>query len=144
MQRSRAAGGIVINRETGMVLVVSQRGDSWSLPKGRLEASEDDLTAARREIAEETGVTELELLQSEPIAVYDRHAIAYGGAGENKNVLKTIVIFLFATSQSALAPADNDNPEARWVPRGDVARLLTHAKDKDVFCAVLPRLPQHP
>ena len=37
---SKTAGGIVVN-PNGDVLVVSQHGDSWSLPKGHLEDGED-------------------------------------------------------------------------------------------------------
>ena len=39
------------------VLVVHRPAyDDWSLPKGKLEPGEDDETAARREVLEETGV----------------------------------------------------------------------------------------
>ncbi len=41
------------------VLVVNQRGLSWSLPKGHLEEGEKTLAAARREIYEESGLKDL-------------------------------------------------------------------------------------
>lgn len=139
MKRTRTAGGVVVHATTGKILVVSQNGDSWSLPKGHLDPGEDDLTAARREIAEESGVTDLTLVR--PLGEYERHAIARGGHGEQTGEMKTIAMFLFVTAQDALAPLDPKNPEARWVDPTAVAPLLTHAKDAEFFLSVLPGLP---
>jgi 8-oxo-dGTP pyrophosphatase MutT (NUDIX family) len=128
MKRTESAGGVVINRR-GEILVVSQHGTSWSLPKGRIEAGEDRLAAARREIYEEAGITELELL--EELGSYTRFRL--NGAEEDTSELKTIHMFLFRTEQNDLAPVDPDNPEARWVERGEVAELLTHPKDREFY-----------
>lgn len=131
MKRTRTAGGIVLNALTGKILVVSQNGDSWSLPKGHLDPGEDDVTAARREIAEETGVTDLTLIRT--LGEYERHAIGHGGRGEQTDEMKTIVMFLFLTTQDSLRPSDPKNPEARWVAPDAVPDLLTHAKDAEFF-----------
>ena len=45
MKKSFSAGGVVLNTQNE-VLVVSQHGDSWSLPKGHIDQGEDALTAA--------------------------------------------------------------------------------------------------
>ena len=58
MKETQSAGGVIENTE-GKIVVVSQRGTSWSLPKGHIEDGEDILAAAKREIYEETGITEL-------------------------------------------------------------------------------------
>ena len=62
MKKTESAGGVVLNTK-GEVLVVSQHGTSWSLPKGHLDEGESELAAARREIREESGVCELKLLK---------------------------------------------------------------------------------
>lgn len=139
MKRTRTAGGVVINEHSGFVLVVSQNGDSWSLPKGHLDPGEDDLAAAVREIHEESGITDLRLRG--PLGAYERHAIGKGGKGERTDELKTIALYLFTTAQDALAPEDPKNPEARWVERGKVAELLTHQKDKEFFISIVDGLP---
>ena len=58
MMLSRVAGGIVW-RETSagprIAVIHRPRRKDWSLPKGRLDAGETWLEAARREVAEETG-----------------------------------------------------------------------------------------
>ncbi|HEX8355316.1 MAG TPA: NUDIX domain-containing protein [Pyrinomonadaceae bacterium] len=133
MIQTESAGGVVLDGE-GRVLVVSQHGTSWSLPKGHVEEGEAILEAARREIYEESGVRELELLGE--LGSYSRPRIGRGG-GEEVSELKTIHMFLFRTSETELKPVDPDNPEAVWVERDRVAALLTHPKDREFFESVL-------
>ena len=132
MIKTESAGGVVVNEE-GRVLVVSQHGTSWSLPKGHVEVGESLLDAARREIREESGVGQLELLRE--LGSYRRHRIGRDG-GEDESELKTIHMFLFRTSETALKPLDPENPEAVWVERERVASLLTHPKDREFFESV--------
>ena len=136
MIRTESAGGVVLNR-AGQVLVVNQKGTSWSLPKGHVEEGEDALAAARREIHEESGVTHLEYAGE--CGSYSRYRIGADG-GEDDSELKTIHMFLFKTEQSVLTPSDGDNPEARWVEREEVAAYLTHPRDRQFFLSVLERL----
>ncbi len=133
MIHTESAGGVVVNAE-GRVLVVSQHGTSWSLPKGHLEEGESPLDAARREIREEAGVSRLEFVRA--LGSYTRHRLGRDG-GEDPSELKTIHLFLFRTDEAELAPIDADNPEARWVEREAVAGLLTHAKDREFFASIL-------
>jgi ADP-ribose pyrophosphatase YjhB (NUDIX family) len=130
---TESAGGVVLDA-SGRVLLVSQHGTSWSLPKGHIEAGEDALAAARREIYEESGVGRLELVRE--LGSYSRHRIGKDG-GEDASELKTIHLFLFRTTQTALAPVDADNPEARWVEPRRVAEMLTHPKDKEHFLSII-------
>ena len=129
MKISESAGGVVLNSR-GQVLVVSQNGNSWSLPKGHLDPGEDELAAARREIYEESGVRELELVRK--LGTYERSRIGLHG-GDDVSQRKRITLFLFRTEQMSLRPIDPENPEARWVDREDVAALLTHPKDKEFY-----------
>src|ERR1700686_1665954 len=129
MRKTRSAGGVVTN-DGDEVLVVSQRGTSWSLPKGKIDPGEEALAAARREIYEESGIRELELIRE--LGTYERYKIGVDG-GDDQSELKTITMFLFRTKEKSLRPVDPDNPEARWLEKGKVALLLTHEKDKEFF-----------
>jgi len=131
-----SAGGVVLNRK-GQVLVVSQRGRSWSLPKGHIETGEDALEAARREIYEETGLQELKYRKA--LGAYERARIGQDG-GENGSEWKKLTFFLFETEEEALKPVDSDIPEARWVDRDKVAELLTHPKDREFFIQILQEI----
>ena len=133
MKPTQTAGGIVLNKE-GLVLVVSQNGNSWSLPKGHIDEGEDKLQAAIREIYEESGIGQLELIKE--LGSYERYRIGLDG-GEDKSELKQIFMFLFTTKEEKLKPIDPGNPEARWVERNKVAELLTHKRDKEFFLSVI-------
>jgi len=110
--------------------VVSQRGTSWSLPKGHIDPGESALAAAKREIYEESGIRDLKLIRE--LGTYERYKIGVDG-GDDRSELKAITMFLFRTSERALRPVDADNPEARWVEKSKVAPLLTHEMDKRFF-----------
>lgn len=137
IQQTKSGGGVVIN-EQGEVLVVSQRGNAWSLPKGHIEAGEDAITAAKREVLEESGLSDLEFIKS--LGEYQRFRIGKGGQGEDTSELKTIVMFLFKSKSVILKPIDPENPEARWVPKEKVADLLTHPKDKEFFSSIVDQI----
>lgn len=132
VKQTTSAGGVVINKD-GLVLVVNQRGQSWSLPKGHIDEGESALDAAKREIYEESGINQLKLLSE--LGNYQRSKIALGG-GDDTSEQKTIFMFLFETDQSLLKPIDPENPEARWVNKDEVADLLTHRKDKEFFLSI--------
>lgn len=139
MIKTRSAGSVVLN-SGGQILVVNQNGTSWSLPKGHIEEGEDALAAARREIYEEAGIRDLTLIRQ--LGGYQRYRIGKDG-GEDESELKTIVMFLFETSEVELSPVDVENPEARWVDREEVAGLLTHPKDREFFVTSFLR-PSYP
>ena len=132
MTETETAGGIILGSDN-KVVVVSQHGNSWSLPKGKIEDNESEEEAARREIEEESGISELQLIKK--LGSYVRHRIGPGGKGDAPEK-KKITLFLFTTAQTILQPTDPHNPEARWVELDDVPGFLTHQKDKDFVLSV--------
>lgn len=56
-----AAGGLVINPEDDMLFI--RRLGKWDLPKGKMEKGESREESAVREIEEETGLRDVELVQ---------------------------------------------------------------------------------
>src|SRR3989344_8286451 len=127
VKETSSAGGVIINSK-GEILVVSQKGTSWSLPKGHIESGEESMEAARREVYEESGIKNLEFIKD--LGSYQRYKIDPVN-GEDRSECKTITMYLFKTAEDIINPIDPENPEARWVPREQVAELLTHPKDKE-------------
>jgi ADP-ribose pyrophosphatase YjhB (NUDIX family) len=129
LKEALSAGGVVLG-PSGRVVLVSQKDKSWSLPKGHRERGEDGISAARREIYEESGILELELVGN--LGRYQRFR---RGISENRPgaEFKTIEIWLFVTKQEQLQPLDPDNLEAIWIPIDAVTDLLSYPEDRDFF-----------
>ena len=72
----RAAGAVVFRRTgTGVRLLLLRAYANWDFPKGLVEPGEDDLACARREVAEETGLADLDF----PFGEEFRETLPYSG-----------------------------------------------------------------
>lgn len=135
---SISAGAVVVNKKTKKIVIVSQNGNSWSLPKGHLEKEETALEAATRETSEEAGLKNVKYIKK--LGEYQRYRISKDGSGEDRSVKKTIIMFLFETDEEDLSPTDPRNPEAKWVEKEKVYDLLTHPKDKEFYNSIKDKL----
>lgn len=63
--REPTAGGIVFRRTGSNIefLLIQDAKNRWTIPKGHIEEGEDAKATAKREIGEETGLKEMEILQ---------------------------------------------------------------------------------
>lgn len=109
----------------GDILLTRHIMGTWSFPKGHVEPNEDIKETAIREIYEESGVTDLELIKE--FDSYQRKSL------DKIPEWKTISLFLFRTDQQEIGPMDSSIAEVRWVRRDDVTELLTHEKDREFF-----------
>jgi 8-oxo-dGTP pyrophosphatase MutT (NUDIX family) len=72
----RAAGAVVFRRgERGARILILRAYKNWDFPKGLVEPGEEQLAAAKREVAEETGLAELDF----PFGDEFRETVPYAG-----------------------------------------------------------------
>ena len=121
MKRTFTAGGVVLN-EFGDVLVVNQRGNSWSLPKGHIEVGETAEQTAIREVAEETGI------QGSVLAALG--SIDYWFVTEGRRVHKTVHHYLMRFLGGDLSDEDMEVTEVAWVPLRDLPARLAYADER--------------
>lgn len=109
-QRETSAGGVVFRRTDGQVvyLLIRDSYRNWGFPKGHLEGGEPPADAARREVAEETGLVDLTL--HGPIRVIDWYFRFRG-----KTIHKYCHFFLFESRAGEPVPqAEEGITECAW------------------------------
>lgn len=119
------AGGVVINKKTGYIVLIKMHHNVWGFPKGKILKDESDLDGARREIYEEASIDQLDYVKE--LGSYER-ANSY-----NKDEMLNIHMFLFETNQDDVKPLGQDVAEAKWFNKEEVLNILTLEEDKKFF-----------
>src|SRR3954471_15296505 len=116
----QAAGGIVVRgaAEPLVAIVRLRKNKAWVLPKGKLKTGEDALTAARREVMEETG---------HDVAVHEFLGAMPNGAGGKPKVTQ------FWRMQASVKPVRKlmrDVKAVKWLPLEAALTALTHGNER--------------
>lgn len=111
IRERRGAGGIVVRCDSSAPLIALVHGDNlplYLLPKGGVEFGETDEQAARREIEEEAGLTDLVLLDD--LGACER--LSY-----DRTRWQVTRYFLFTTEKVGGTPTDTRHAyHAEWFP----------------------------
>jgi putative (di)nucleoside polyphosphate hydrolase len=151
------AGVMLINRE-GKVFV-GQRADRseegvdacwWQMPQGGLDESEDPEAGARRELAEETGVTSARFVaRTRDWLTYDLPAelvgVAWDGRYRGQKQLWFAAKFEADDSEIDIGPRDGHEQEFdawRWVSLSELPGLVVPFK-REVYAAVVAELGEY-
>ena len=116
----RASGAVVFRRTPrGVKLLVLRAYNNWDFPKGLVENAEDMLTAAKREVKEETGLTDVDY----PFGDEFKETLPYGSN-------KIARYYLAETAEHAIelpvstALGRPEHHEFRWVSFDEAEELL--------------------
>ncbi len=125
VDRQHSAGGLVVDGER-VLLISTQGGRRWQLPKGHLEDGETPPQAAEREVFEETGVRGRIRHDLGAVEYYFR---SRGGLRIHKRVDYFVLEFVEGD-------AANFDPtevtEARWFSWDEGIERLTFANEREL------------
>ena len=131
-----SAGGAVV-RDNEVIVIVPVKRDAHrrrvlALPKGHLDKGETAEEAAKREVAEETGVT-ADLIDKLGDVEY-----SYERRGRRRH--KRVAFFLFKYRSGNLEEHDQEIEDARWMPLEEAAHALTYAGEREIVRRALSRV----
>ena len=132
--RDVRAAGAVVTRKGGshreVLLVHRPKYDDWSFPKGKLDPGEHEVTAAVREVAEETGLD----VRLGPALSPQRYRMS---SGRWKHVDYWTARAIGSDDVSGYRP--NDEIDAvEWVPWKAAMTRLTYRYDRDTLAEARP------
>jgi 8-oxo-dGTP pyrophosphatase MutT (NUDIX family) len=127
-----SAGGVIYRPGDGepeVCLIATQGGKAWQLPKGLIERGEQPEEAARREVAEETG------LQGELLQRLDRieYWYVWNEDSERVRIHKLVYFFLFQYASGSTEDHDDEVEDARWFPVAEAQKKLSFENEQRVL-----------
>lgn len=135
MPREISAGALIYHKEKDNICylllrypALSHRAkkDYCDFPKGHLEKGESDVEAMRREVAEETGISDLE------IAKGFHETIKYFFAVGETKIFK-IVTFYLAETKTKKVTISQEHTGYSWLPFSEAVKELSFSNSKKML-----------
>ncbi len=128
MIKEYSAGFIVYTEENGQrkYLILHYPGGHFDFPKGHLEEGENEITAAKRELEEETGINDFEVIKG-----FKNH-ITYKFNRGSTVVSKTVTFFLCKTDQTDIK-ISHEHQDSFWLPFNEAIDKVTFDNAKQIL-----------
>jgi ADP-ribose pyrophosphatase YjhB (NUDIX family) len=133
----KAAGGLVYNTE-GKLLIIFRNG-KWDIPKGKVEKGESIEETALREVEEECGISNLNIVDPVPFISY--HTYNHKG----KNVLKPTYWYRMSCADDlALVPQTEEGiTQVKWANKTFVKNEVLKNTYNSIKNLILSHCLQH-
>ena len=139
MKKHFSAGGVLVNNKHEVYLLHQIVRDEWVLPKGGIEEGEDKITAAKREIQEETGYQNTEIILQKPLYTH-QYSFTHPNTGEE--IEKTVTFYLFKLLDDNLEATKEmsaEHLEGKWFTLEEAMQKVTF----DDLRTVLEKVQEH-
>ena len=126
----RSAGAVLFRRENGteMFLLLHYPTGHWDYPKGNIEKGEQELETVRREIKEETGISDIVIIDG------FKKVIGYNYKRDSVLVHKKVSYYV-AECNTSKVTISFEHHGYQWLPYGPAMKKLTFKNAKTVLQA---------
>ncbi len=125
---AHSAGGVIYrhaDRTVWVVLIATNGGVRWGLPKGHVTGDETSAMAAQREVEEETG------LRGEVIQPLE--TIEYWFRSGQRRVHKFVDLYLLRYEAGEVMPQEAEVDDARWFALDEAIAIATFPRERAVL-----------
>ncbi len=129
-EHEQSFGAVVFQKGADKKHVLLVKTDHWGFPKGHPEHGENAISAALREVKEETGVA-VEIVDAEK-SYTEEYEIQHG-----QLITKKRVTYFVGLGEGVLVAQEGEIREARWVPVEAAAQLLTFQSSRTILQSLL-------
>ena len=139
-KQERSAGVILFHpsKTAEPLYLLLDYGRHWDYPKGHVEKGEDDLAAAFRELAEETGITTA-------TRVGDfTHELTYFFRSPKAGLIRKTVLFFLASTPTTDVRLSHEHTAHAFLPYDQALQRVTYKSSKEVLTAAHTYLQAHP
>lgn len=133
--KETSVGAFIYKKENGKILfllIYSKRNNEWGFPKGHIEPDETELETAKREIAEETGITNLSFVENfRCVDIYKIKGTLT--ATKNRIIDKNVIYYLASTREDFKGSVDDEIGQAKWLEYNQATEYLKHNNQKELL-----------
>ena len=127
MIEERSAGVILFNKTEGIqFLILKYPSGHWDFVKGNIEEGEKEKETVRRELFEETGISNLEIHQG------FNEKVEYNYYKKNNKVHKIVSYYLAETNQKEVK-LSYEHLDYKWSDYEDLMKSITFENSREVL-----------
>jgi 8-oxo-dGTP pyrophosphatase MutT (NUDIX family) len=132
VKRARSAGGVVFSRGAAgevRILVLQHEGGKWMLPKGTMESGETPEAVAVREVREETGLSQVRVVQD-----LGEERYSFFWRTEDAFYDKTVHYFLleFLGGEEPIPQREEGFVAAEWVTLDEAMARIKYKETREI------------
>ena len=122
----QSRGFILFREENGKILflLLRYKAGHWDFPRGHIEEGEDELAAAKRELREETSISDINIIQG--------FSYEYSYKFFNNQREKKVLLLLAKTSQKDIILSP-EHIEFKWLDFENALKLITYPHPKNAL-----------
>ena len=119
------------NGDLRFLLVQSVKTEEWTFPKGHAEGDEKPEEAARREVLEETGISDVEII--EDLKYLDNYEFERGG----RVIEKTVTLFVGFVKDIKVTVQEKEILDYKWTTYEEALETISFEEPREILKKVV-------